>query len=161
MNGMYLKKWIVFLLLPLLLFSCNKGSNSNIKKFKNMFFYDEAMPVVNYNMGRNDVNFIVDTGSDISIIDDDYYLNYMNSFNFIENSSSDINTVSGTVSKGVIITSTLLNDSIPITFYITDIDNVRKEVFIRTGRQIDGILGCDFLYNNKAIIDFNKKELRN
>ena len=79
MNGMYLKKWFVFLLLPLLLFSCNKGSNSNIKKFKNMFVYDEAMPVVNYNIGRNDINFIVDTGSDISIIDDDYYLNYMNS----------------------------------------------------------------------------------
>ena len=69
---MYLKKWFVFLLLPLLLFSCNKSNNSNIKKFKNMFVYDEAMPVVNYNIGRNDINFIVDTGSDISIIDDDY-----------------------------------------------------------------------------------------
>lgn len=159
---MDLKNYIVFILLSLFIFSCNnKGSNSNIKKFKNMFVYDEAMPVVNYDIGQHNTNFIVDTGSDISIIDDDYYIKYMNSFNFIDNSSSDINTVSGTVSKGVIITSTLLNDSIPITFYITNIDNVRKEVFIRTGRQIDGILGCDFLYNNKAIIDFNKKELRN
>ena len=161
MNRMYLKKYIMFLLLPLLLSSCSKDNNNNIKKFKNMFVYDEAMPVVNYDIGQHNTNFIVDTGSDISIIDDDYYIKYMNSFNFIDNSSSDINTVSGTVSKGVIITSTLLNDSIPITFYITNIDNVRKEVFIRTGRQIDGILGCDFLYNNKAIIDFNKKELRN
>lgn len=161
MNRMYLKKYIMFLLLPLLLSSCSKDNNSSIKKFKNMFVYDEAMPVVNYDIGQNNTNFIVDTGSDISIIDDDYYIKHMNSFNFIENSLSDINTVSGTVSKGVIITSTLLNDSIPITFYITNIDNVRKEVFVRTGRQIDGILGCDFLYNNKAIIDFNKKELRN
>lgn len=161
MNRMYLKKYIMFLLLPLLLSSCSKDNNSSIKKFKNMFVYDEAMPVVNYDIEQNNTNFIVDTGSDISIIDDDYYIKHMNSFNFIENSSSDINTVSGTVSKGVIITSTLLNDSIPITFYITNIDNVRKEVFVRTGRQIDGILGCDFLYNNKAIIDFNKKELRN
>lgn len=161
MNRMYLKKYIMFLLLPLLLSSCSKDNNSSIKKFKNMFVYDEAMPVVNYDIGQNNTNFIVDTGSDISIIDDDYYIKHMNSFNFIENSSSDINTVSGTVSKGVIITSTLLNDSIPITFYITNIDNVRKEVFVRTGRQIDGILGCDFLYNNKVIIDFNKKELRN
>jgi len=123
--------------------------------------YENTMPVIKYNIDEKGVNFIVDTGSDVSIIDDDYYLSHMDFFNFIENSSSDINTISGTISKGVIVTNTLLNDSIPVTFYITDIDNVKREVFIKTGKQIDGILGCDFLYDNKAIIDFKRKELRN
>lgn len=159
---MNLKKHIVFILLSLFLFSCNNsGNKGNVKRFRNIFVYENTMPVVKYNIGEKGTNFIVDTGSDVSIIDDDYYLNHMDFFNFIENSSSDINTISGTISKGVIVTNTLLNDSIPVTFYITDIDNVKREVFIKTGKQIDGILGCDFLYDNKAIIDFKRKELRN
>lgn len=159
---MNLKKHIVFILLSLFLFSCNNsGHKDNVKRFRNIFVYENTMPVIKYNIDEKGVNFIVDTGSDVSIIDDDYYLSHMDFFNFIENSSSDINTISGTISKGVIVTNTLLNDSIPVTFYITDIDNVKREVFIKTGKQIDGILGCDFLYDNKAIIDFKRKELRN
>lgn len=158
---MVMKNYIIFLLFPLFLLSCENSGNGKVKKFKNMFIYDETMPVVNYNIGRNSANFIIDTGSDISIIDDDYYIKNMNYFNFIEHSVSSINTVSGTVSQGVIVTNALLNDSIRTIFYVTDIDNVKKDVFIKTGRQVDGILGCDFLYENKALIDFNKKELRN
>lgn len=158
---MRIKNYILFLLSILFLFSCGNNNVNNVKKFKNFFIYDEEMPVVNYKIGKHNINFIVDTGSDVSIIDDDYYLNNMKLFNFVENNSTDINTISGTVSSGVIIASTALNDSIDVTFYITDIDNIRKEVFVKTGRQIQGILGCDFLYQNKAIIDFNKKELRN
>lgn len=158
---MGIKNYILSLLSVLLLFSCENGNVNNTKKFKNLFIYDEEMPVVNYKIGKHNTNFIIDTGSDVSIIDDDYYLNNMKQFNFVVNNSTDINTINGTVSSGVIIASTALNDSIDVTFYITDIDNVRKEVFVKTGRQIQGILGCDFLYQNKAIIDFNKKELRN
>lgn len=159
---MNLKKHIVFILLSLFLFSCNNsGHKDNVKRFRNIFVYENTMPVIKYNIDEKGINFIVDTGSDVSIIDDDYYLKHMNSFGFIKNSTSDINTVSGTVTKGVIIANALLNDSINVTFYITDIENVKKEGFIKTGKQVDGILGCDFLYQNKAIIDFDKKELRN
>lgn len=155
-----MKKYIILSLLLLLFLSCG-GDKGDVKKFKSLFVYYNAMPVVEYNIDNKVTNFIVDTGSDVSIIDDNYYLSHMNSFDFIKNSTSDINTVSGTVTKGVIITDALLNDSINVTFYITDIENVKKEVFIKTGKQIDGILGCDFLYDNKAIIDFKRKELRN
>ena len=85
----------------------------------------------------------------------------MDKFTFVENSHKEITTINGTVTSGVIMASALLNDSIPILFYITDIDEIQKNVFIKSGINIQGIIGCDFLYNNEAVINFKDKEFKN
>lgn len=158
---MKLTKLCLLILSLLSLFSCNGKNDSNIKKFENMFNYNDAMPVVKLNLGTKKTNFIIDTGSQISIIDDDFYLANMNNFNYVENCRKEIMTVGGTVSSGLIIASTYLNDSIPVFFYVTDIDEIQKNVFTNTGCNVQGIIGCDFLYENKVIIDFKEKKIKN
>ncbi len=158
---MNLTKTYILFLFFLSLFSCDGKNDGNIKKFENMFNYNDAMPVVKLNVGSKKANFIIDTGSQISIIDDDFYLANMNNFNYVENCRKDIMTVGGTVSSGLIIASTFLNDSIPVFFYITDINSIQKNVFTNTGCNVQGIIGCDFLYENKVIIDFKEKKIKN
>jgi hypothetical protein len=156
-----MKNTILYIIILLLLIGCNSKQSQNQKEFSTSLIDSKNTPIVKFKNNKSELKFIIDTGSEISIIDDDYYLNHLQYFNYVSNTECDINTLSGTVSSGVIIATTVLDDSLLSQFYITDIDNIKKEVFINTGKNIDGILGCDFLYRNKSIIDFKHKVLSN
>jgi hypothetical protein len=156
-----MKNTILYIIILLLLIGCNSKQSQNQKEFSTSLIDSKNTPIVKFKNNKSELKFIIDTGSEISIIDDDYYLNHLQYFNYVSNTECDINTLSGTVSSGVIIATTVLDDNLLSQFYITDIDNIKKEVFINTGKNIDGILGCDFLYRNKSIIDFKHKVLSN
>lgn len=157
-----MKHTILYLILSLTLFiGCVSKENKGQKEFCTSIIDNENTPIVKFKNKGSEVRLIIDTGSEISIIDDDYYCKHLQYFDYVSNAEYDINTLSGKVSSGVIIANTMLDDSLYTKFYITDIDNIKKEVFINTGRNIDGILGCDFLYKNKSIIDFKHKVLSN
>ena len=156
-----MKNTIIYIIISLLIIGCNSKQSQNQKEFSTSLIDSKNTPIVKFKNNKSELKFIIDTGSEISIIDDDYYLNHLQYFNYVSNTECDINTLSGTVSSGVIIATTVLDDSLLSQFYITDIDNIKKEVFINTGKNIDGILGCDFLYRNKSIIDFKHKVLSN
>ena len=156
---MKVKNYIVYIICALILISCTNYHGDY--KFKRSLIHNETSPVVSFKLGNKNANLIIDTGSEISIIDDNFYLSNMNKFTFIENSHKEITTINGTVTSGVIMASALLNDSIPILFYITDIDEIQKNVFIKSVINIQGIIGCDFLYNNEAVINFKDKEFKN
>lgn len=153
---------IIYIILSLFLFiGCNSNTSKSQKEFSVSLLDNDNTPIVKFKNKHSEIKFIIDTGSEISIIDDGYYCEHLRDFDYVTNSECDINTLSGTVSSGVIIATTVLDDSLYTKFYITDIDNIKKEVFINTGRNIDGILGCDFLYKNKSVIDFKHKTLSN
>lgn len=157
-----MKHTILYTIISLfLLIGCNSKTPQSQKEFSTSLIDNENTPIVKFKNKNSEVKFIIDTGSEISIIDDDYYCKHLQYFEYVTNTDCDINTLSGTVSSGVIIATTVLDDSLYTKFYITDIDNIKKEIFISTGKNIDGILGCDFLYRNKSVIDFKHKVLSN
>lgn len=156
-----IKKIVFFITLIFLLIDCNNKLPQDVKKFSTSLIDSGYIPIVKFAIDKNEINFIIDTGSEISIIDDDYYYSHLSNFDNISNIAFSLNTLSGTISSNAIVAATTLDDSLFVQFYITDIDNVKREIFINTGKNIDGIIGCDFLYDKKSIIDFRHKTLSN
>ena len=148
---------ILHIIISLFLFGCNNKQFENEKNFYTSIIDNKNIPIVKFSNKNNSIKFIIDTGSELSIIDDDYYCKHLRHFKYITNTECNINTLNSTISSNVIVAETIINDSLCVQFYITNIDNVKKEIFINTGIYIDGIIGCDFLYKNKSVIDFDNK----
>jgi len=160
-----MKKILIYILPLFLLFSCN---NDNKKYDKIVYFKksiilkNETLPIVDFSINSTKVTFILDTGSELSFIDDDIYKNKEICYTKLKTKELTINTINGTNnSKQALLVETILDDSIQTYLYVTDIDNVIEQIFINNGIVIQGILGCDFLYRHKAIIDFENKALMN
>lgn len=162
---MILKKIIMFLIASVVMVSCGcEGrNNSELTHFKTaLLCCSETVPVVDFKINGKSANFIVDTGSEISILDDEVYADAKEDYVVIDTIRININTVNGNSENVEMLEAKCyLNDSIPATFFITDIDNIIEQTFVNNGIMVNGILGCDFLYGNDIIIDFKNKTVSN
>lgn len=150
----------IILIFVFLLISC-ENKNNEINEFKTSIFnIENNIPVITVKLNNKKVNLIIDTGSELSIIDEKYYKKN-NDFNVIDSTTININTLNGEQINKVYIINGIVNDSINIKLYTMDISNVINDMFIKQQIFIDGIIGVDFLYENNLIIDFKNKTLSN
>lgn len=150
----------IILIFVFLLISC-ENKNNEINEFKTSIFNTKNnIPVITVKLNNKKVNLIIDTGSELSIIDEKYYKKN-NDFNVIDSTMININTLNGEQINKVYIINGIVNDSINIKLYTMDISNVINDMFIKQQIFIDGIIGVDFLYENNLIIDFKNKTLSN
>lgn len=150
----------IILIFVFLLISC-ENKNNEINEFKTSIFnIENNIPVITVKLNNKKVNLIIDTGSELSIIDEKYYKKN-NDFNVIDSTMININTLNGEQINKVYIINGIVNDSINIKLYTMDISNVINDMFIKQQIFIDGIIGVDFLYENNLIIDFKNKTLSN
>ena len=150
----------IILIFVFLLISC-ENKNNEINEFKTSIFnIENNIPVIPVKLNNKKVNLIIDTGSELSIIDEKYYKKN-NDFNVIDSTTININTLNGEQINKVYIINGIVNDSINIKLYTMDISNVINDMFIKQQIFIDGIIGVDFLYENNLIIDFKNKTLSN
>ena len=155
-------RYISILLILFSLTSCgNKGKD--ICKFSTPLFCDEnCIPVVTINLNGEDVNFIVDTGSEICVIDENYFKERYNAFRIIDSTEVNIKTVNREQRRcKTYIIKGVVNDSIDMTLYSMDITDIINDTFIKQQVFIEGIIGVDFLYENNLVIDFKNKTLNN
>ena len=150
----------IILIFVFLLISC-ENKNNEINEFKTSIFnIENNIPAITVKLNNKKVNLIIDTGSELSIIDEKYYKKN-NDFNVIDSTTININTLNGEQINKVYIINGIANDSINIKLYTMDISNVINDMFIKQQIFIDGIIGVDFLYENNLIIDFKNKTLSN
>lgn len=150
----------IILIFVFLLISC-ENKNNEINEFKTSIFnIENNIPIITVKLNNKKVNLIIDTGSELSIIDEKYYKKN-NDFNVIDSTMININTLNGEQINKVYIINGIVNDSINIKLYTMDISNVINDMFIKQQIFIDGIIGVDFLYENNLIIDFKNKTLSN
>lgn len=159
-------KRIVFYLILLFslisLNSCNNNKHDGEYNFEtSLFTNNNTLPVINIHLNNTPAKLIIDTGSEINIINSEYYYRHMDSFVVIDTHFTEIQTLSGTLYEESYIVKSYINDSIPIIFNVMNINNTIDNIFLNQQDYIDGIIGCEFLYNNKLIVDFNNKKLTN
>lgn len=144
-----MKKYVI-LLFCLILYSCNK---TGFKKSIINRHYNT--PIVELKINGHDYNFIIDTGSELSFIDDKIVHNtivdsiYMSTCNFNGSFNSD----------KFYIANVVLNDSIKTKMYTMNIENIQENIFLKSGLIIHGIIGSDILSEEKVIIDYKNKIL--
>lgn len=127
------------------------------KKRENMSFREAMdlveLPIVTFYNNDTKLNFLLDTGSDLSYINK----SILSSLEYTEISESrNIISVGGnTQSLGCCnMTVTYRNQKFTDGFYISDLNEAFGAIKAETGVQIHGILGSKFFAKYKYILDF-------
>lgn len=151
----------IIVLLTLLIFSsCERNRNERAMQFnQSLFLKEKTIPVITFKLDNNKINLILDTGSELNILNEDYYKSHSEKFILIDSVNNSINTVNGTILQKTYIVETALNDSINVRFNVMDITNMINNIFYNQQIMTDGLLGIDFFYDNNVIIDFKNKKL--
>lgn len=139
----------------------NESVNDNTFPFKETIILKNRTPIVQFKLSNNEkVNMLLDTGSEITIIDNDIYDKDTIIYKTIKETNLNISGINGNDNINVKLVETCINDSILSIIYVFDIDDMIDRIFIKNGIIIDGVIGCDFLYKNHMIIDFENKVLK-
>lgn len=152
-------KIVVILLAVILLAIIINGAEDYCrqKKRENMSFREAIdlveLPVVTFYNKDTKLNFLLDTGSDLSYINK----SILPSLKYKEvNESRNIISVGGNSQTlgccDMIVT--YRNQKFIDRFYISDLDEAFRAIKAETGVQIHGILGSKFFTKYKYILDF-------
>ena len=151
----------IIVLLTLLIFSsCERNRNERAMQFnQSLFLKEKTIPVIAFKLDNDKINLILDTGSEVNILNEDYYKSHSEHFILIDSVNNSINTVNGVVLQKTYIAETVLNDSINICFNVMDITDMVDNIFYNQQMIVNGLLGIDFFYDNNVVIDFKNKKL--
>lgn len=151
----------VFVLLTLLIFSsCDKNHEERSMQFNSsLFLKEKTIPIITFKLDNDKINLILDTGSELNILNESYYKSHSDNFILVDSVNNHINTVNGMILQKTYIVETTLNDSINIRFNVMDITNMIDNIFYNQQIISDGLLGIDFFYDNNVVIDFKNKKL--
>lgn len=139
----------------------NESVNDNTFPFKETIILKNRTPIVQFKLSNNEkVNMLLDTGSEITIIDNDIYDKDTIIYKTLKETNLNISGINGSDNINVKLVETCINDSILSIIYVFDIDDMIDRIFIKNGIIIDGVIGCDFLYKNHMMIDFENKVLK-
>lgn len=115
-----------------------------------------GLPIVTFTIGNNRYNFVLDSGASRSIIN----LEALKEIPHEKPEESDcyIYGIDGEMREGnsTAISLTYKNREIKKNFIINDLSSVVQQIKQETGVKLIGILGNDFMQENKYILDFNK-----
>ena len=155
---MVLKIVIILLAVVILAIIINGIEDCRKQKKRENMSFREAMdlvelPVVTFYNKDTKLNFLLDTGSDLSYINKSILpsLDYKE----IDESRNIISVGGNSQSLGCCdMTVTYRNQKFIDRFYISDLDEAFGAIKAETGVQIHGILGSKFFAKYKYILDF-------
>ena len=151
---------IIVLLTLLILSACDRNRNEQTIQFnQSLFLKEKTIPVITFKLNNDKINLILDTGSELNILNEDYYKSHSEKFILVDSVNNPINTINGIVLQKTYIVETVLNDSINVRFNVVDITDMIDNIFYSQQMMTDGLLGIDFFYDNNVVIDFKNKKL--
>lgn len=151
---------IIVLLFLLIFSSCDRNHNEHTIQFNSsLFLKEKTIPIITFKLDNDKINLILDTGSEVNILNEDYYKSHSEHFILVDSVNNHINTVNGMMLQKTYIVETTLNDSINIRFNVMDMTNMIDNIFYNQQIISDGLLGIDFFYDNNVVIDFKNKQL--
>lgn len=127
---------------------------------KNMSFMESlsltGLPIICFNNNGQTINMVLDTGSNICIIDSNILKNIIHSKE--SHQIDGIVGISGEAegSNAVELILTYKDASFKVECYVNDLADVASAVKQEYGVTIHGLLGTDFFAKYKYIIDFNE-----
>lgn len=127
-------------------------------------FNSTNLPIVRFKCGNNNINLLVDSGSDLSYISPS--ASELMRLNEISRKKIKLNVVGGTGSSTAEATEVVLpithnNNTFQESFTIVNtLDEQFSQVRDIKGIEVHGIIGTSFLKKTKANIDFNKSNIK-
>lgn len=120
-----------------------------------------GLPLILTSGKLKNICFMIDTGSTHNSLFDFVYNHFKDEFKLLEGTYKTMG-IEGHYKETPIIEATFNFEGIDYTstFSVLDASEAIKQVQEETGIQIHGVLGVQFLMENKWIIDFNKLEVK-
>lgn len=149
-------KYFWIMLIGLFMFSCTPEKKTDFVHFSNN--YECNIPLVSTYIDSVEVEFIIDTGAAISLIDSDWYSNNRDECTFVHKAELELHGIGGDVSEKTV---DVVRMNLPIgyvTLVESDLSSV-KDKLKSDGYNVIGIIGSDFLKTRNYIIDFEKRML--
>lgn len=117
-----------------------------------------GLPVIITSSGTKNLCFLIDTGATHNVIFNYVYEHFKEKFKRLDGNQS-IMGIEGNYQKTPIIEATFNFEGVYYTssFSIIDATSAMNQVQQETSVQIHGVLGVQFLLENKWIIDFKKQ----
>lgn len=149
---------LFFVLSVICVVSCtdNKNNTDFLYYFEQTESNGVNTPIVKIPVNNEGKYFIIDTGANMSLIDETYYLKNSEDFQFIKNIDLTIQGISGgkDVQSAYIIGE--LGDSLKIKhqFMTSDLKGVISNIKSSCGREVIGIIGADYLRRYDFSVDF-------
>nr|DAW84459.1 MAG TPA: DNA damage inducible protein-like protein [Caudoviricetes sp.] len=153
-----MKRLLVLLLLILVTACYNKKDNTeHITYFENSPYTECKVPVIKKELSDTALLFIIDTGANISILDEGWYSNHRDLFTFIKSVETSISGIGGvTIATQDIVTGDFKDGS--VTFITSNLEAVRENLKSR-GYNIVGIIGSDYFEQSPTIIDYGNRAI--
>lgn len=152
---------LVVMLLGLAL-GCNEKHNrlESALYFENRYSSDLFTPVVKLNLNGKVQHWIVDTGANMSLVDDSFYNTHSEDFTYLNDVDMTLNGVSGSKNyKAYYLLGELSVDSVKFNqhFLTSDLTGVKQSIKESMGVEIAGILGADYLNRYMFTVDYTNK----
>lgn len=128
--------------------------------FENRYSNDLYTPVVEMTLNGIPQYWIVDTGANMSLVDDAFYAENEEHFTYLNDVDMTLNGVSGTKDyKAYYVLGKLgfSNTTFDQHFLTSDLTGVKKSIKERMGVNIAGILGADYLNRYMFTVDYCNK----
>lgn len=157
----------LFLLCIFFVYSCNNNKNENrelVYDFENSQISGIYTPISKIKVNGVYKHFIIDSGANMSMIDESYYERNEKDFQFIKELDMTLSGVSGDKDVKAKYIVAELGDSIKIKhqFITSNLQGVIYNIRESIGIDIIGIIGADYLNKYDFCIDFyNKAVYRN
>lgn len=153
---------LTLILSAFLLFSCNSNKSNNGMQFEtSILLPDFNIPIVEFSILDNSYNFIIDSGSEESYLNESLYNYYLDSLQITDTIYSSIQTFSGDTDLNKFYeVNVFLNDTISAKMIVINMDNIVENIFINSGKRVYGVIGSDILTEYNAVIDYKNKRLR-
>lgn len=144
--------------------SCENKHADTRKVFQKSFIThvsEDNLPIIKFDVKGKKTLFIVDTGSDINVINQKIYDTRTGDFEITDSVMLTVNTISGKYNKNTYIVGVNLDDSIYTNFYVMDISSIIYDTYVKQHIIVDGIVGVNFLHKNGVIVNFKNKTFYN
>lgn len=118
-----------------------------------------GIPII-VSTSRPHLNFLVDTGASLNVIFSFVYDGLPNFFTPLDSEMSTFG-IEGNIVNNCQVKATIEfeNTKAETVFTVLQADEVVQRLQDENGFQLHGILGSEFLTNNRWIIDYNKMEI--
>lgn len=105
------------------------------------------------------VGFLIDTGSDFTIINEYYYKSKPELFKKYGQSDFTVVTINGDVDHKIDMVKADLGNGMKPTFNVMDVSPMTQYLTLKSKILVVGVIGSDFFMKTKATLDFENNKL--
>lgn len=153
-----MKKFIIYmLLLSMTLNSCKCFYRNNVEPYEVKIVAWKDMIVIEGSINGKRCNFLVDSGSDATMLDE----NQISEFHYTVTPGEMFSGLGGIVNVESVQDDDIIVSGFDVAdrAYATNLMSVVFSVFKETGVRISGIIGADTFKANGFIIDYKNKKI--